>query len=282
MNTFQHIRGISPIKEKFLWENGILTWENYLQSNQNWFHKSLQNAVGWELKQSITSLDANDFYYFFQKLPAKEHWRMIPHLHQKSAFFDIETTGNLTVGNHITTICLFDGVNLYSYVRGDNLYQFAEDIQKYEMVVTYNGKSFDVPFIEWEFGMKLNKIHLDLMHPLRALGIRGGLKNCEKKVGIHRGDLLDVDGYDAVLLWDAFQKTQQRKYLETLLAYNALDSINLQKLMHIVYERHSKLLPFQVEPLDRTNDFDLPFMPDVSAIRAIKQNRDELDWRIGR
>ena len=66
--------------------------------------------------------------------------------------------------------------------------------------MTYNGKSFDIPFIESHFGAKLTHAHIDLRYILASLGYRGGLKGCEKQLGIDRGDLKNVDGYFAVLL----------------------------------------------------------------------------------
>lgn len=35
-----------------------------------------------------------------------------------------------------------------TYVQGQNLDEFAGDIRSYQVIITYNGKSFDIPFIE--------------------------------------------------------------------------------------------------------------------------------------
>jgi len=46
-----------------------------------------------------------------------------------------------------TFIALFDGRSIRTYVQGENLNRYADDIQDYRMLVTYNGKSFDVPYM---------------------------------------------------------------------------------------------------------------------------------------
>jgi uncharacterized protein YprB with RNaseH-like and TPR domain len=46
-----------------------------------------------------------------------------------------------------------------------------------------------------------------------------------------RGNLSDVDGFFAVLLWNEYRKTGNQKALDTLLAYNVQDTVNLQNLM---------------------------------------------------
>ena len=48
------------------------------------------------------------------------------------------------------------------------------------MIVTYNGKTFDVPFIEKYFGIRMNHAHIDLRYVLKSLGYSGGLKMFEQ------------------------------------------------------------------------------------------------------
>ena len=66
------------------------------------------------------------------------------------AYLDIETT----------TIALYNGESIYHYVNNHNLDDFLDDINKYKVIVTYNGKSFDVPFIDNYFGIELNHAHI--------------------------------------------------------------------------------------------------------------------------
>ena len=55
------------------------------------------------------------------------------------------------------------------------------------MIVTYNGKSFDIPFIENYFNIRLDHAQIDLRYVLYSLGFRGGLKGCRKTAGNGQG-----------------------------------------------------------------------------------------------
>ena len=101
--------------------------------------------------------------------------------------------------------------------------------------MTYNGKTFDMPFIRRYLGVPVDQAHIDLRYVLASLGYRGGLKECERQMGLDRGELEEVDGYFAVLLWRHYVQHSDRRTLETLLAYNALDVINLEQLMVRAY-----------------------------------------------
>ena len=112
---------------------------------------------------------------------------------------------------------------------------------------------------------------IDLRYILSGLGFTGGLKGCEIKAGIDRGELAGLDGYDAVLLWNDYAKTGNQKALETLLAYNMYDVVNLETLMVMAYNLKlkdtpfsgTKLLPDAVLP-------QIPFKGDLETIDAIQ------------
>jgi uncharacterized protein YprB with RNaseH-like and TPR domain len=147
-----------------------------------------------------------------------------------------------------------------------------EDIGRYNVIVTYNGKTFDVPFIEKYFGIEMTHAHIDLRYVLKSLGYGGGLKRCEKALGLDRGDLDGVDGFFAVLLWREFQQTGNIKALETLLAYNIEDVVNLETLMVLAYNMKLKDTPFsRTHALSMPKIPDIPFKPDRSTIERIRQ-----------
>ena len=87
------------------------------------------------------------------------------------------------------------------------------------------------PFLRDRLGCPLDQAHIDLRYVLASLGYKGGLKKCETALGIDRGDLDGVDGSLAVLLWEEYRKTGSPKALDTLLAYNIEDVVNLETLM---------------------------------------------------
>jgi uncharacterized protein YprB with RNaseH-like and TPR domain len=187
------------------------------------------------------------------------------------AYVDIETTGLGGPGDYITTIALYDGESVFTYVHGDNLNDFRDDLYKYKLLVTYNGKGFDIPFIRSYLGIPVNHAHIDLRFVLASLGYRGGLKGCEKQFGLDREELEGVDGFFAVLLWWDFQRHGNDKALQTLLAYNVLDVINLETLMVRAYNLKLSGTPFEeTRRLPESQPAGNPFVADMETVERLR------------
>jgi len=223
-NTFIHIQGIGTITEQRLWESGLRDWDAFTDDISIPLSGKRKYLLQKGIDESRQHLYQNNPVYFSKCLPANQSWRFFPAFRNSIAYLDIETTGLDRYFNDITTIALYDGHEIKTYVHGQNLEDFIEDIQKYKVIVTYNGKSFDIPFIESFFNIRLNHAQIDLRYVLYSLGYRGGLKGVERQLGTDRGNLRDVDGFFAVLLWDEYLKTGDQKALDTLLAYNDLNN----------------------------------------------------------
>ena len=113
--------------------------------------------------------------------------------------------------------------------------------------------------------------HIDLRYILRSVGLTGGLKGCETQAGIDRGELTGLDGYDAVLLWNDYQRNGNQKALETLLAYNSQDIVNLEILMVLAYNLKLKDTPFvQINQLPDPVLPKIPFKGDPETIERIR------------
>ncbi len=224
------------------------------------------------LQNSLVALE-NDPSFFTRQLSSSEPWRIFPHYRDRTAYLDIETTG-LDDAAEVTTIALYNGHEVFTYINGRNLDDFVRDIQKYQVIVSYNGKSFDIPFLERYFRIRLDHAQIDLRYVLARLGFKGGLKGCEKQLGMNRGNLDGVDGYFAVLLWHQYLHNNDESALETLLAYNIEDTVNLERLMVEAYNRNvlatpfaeKLLLPFPAPPPN-------PFVADYDCIERIKRSQ---------
>ena len=217
-------------------------------------------------------LEAGDAGYFYGRLPGDQQWRMFPEFQHAAAFVDIETTGLGAPGDYITSIVLLKDRELKHYVQGDNLPDFVQELDAHQLLVTYNGKCFDVPFIKDYFGISVPHAQIDLRYVLASLGYRGGLKSCEVQLGLHREELADVDGFFAVLLWFDYQKNGNEQALETLLAYNAEDVVNLSTLMVLAYNKKVSATPFADRlGLPDPPTVGIPFRPHGPTIERIKQ-----------
>ncbi len=243
-----------------------------LRENPPGLPPSIRSIFCAHLRKSIDELEEENAAFFAERMPAGERWRIFPDFHHSVAYVDIETTGLRPELNSITTIALYDGRSVHYFVQGRNLIDFVDRVKRYKLLVTYNGKSFDIPFIERSFGVEITAAHIDLRYVLRSLGYTGGLKGCERQLGIDRGELKGVDGYFAVLLWSDYVENGNELALETLLAYNIEDVINLEKLMVIAYNMKIKHTPFAgSHQFDLAGSPDIPFKPDGDTIKKIRK-----------
>ena len=269
-NTFCHLPGVGAISEKNLWAAGIHSWE-CLENDCERIPQKRLDRLRSLLSDSYEEMKALNPHYFYECLPSHQHWRLFPDFQDSIAYLDIETTGLDPRLDHITTIAFYDSKDIHYYVRGKNLDEFKDDIQKYKLLATYNGKTFDVPFIESRLGIKLNHAHIDLRYILKNLGYSGGLKSCERQLGFDRGKLRSVDGYMAVMLWYEYKNTGDRKALDTLLAYNIEDVLSLENLLVFAFNKKLRETPFYPEQKmpDRLQPRN-PFDADIQLIDKLK------------
>lgn len=270
-NTFLHIPGIGLKTEQQIWNAGVLFWDDWQKSAPFAISESKKQLISYHL-QKFQDQDSGRPDFYAKLLPSNQHWRLFPHFRDKTAYFDIETNGQGREQCEITTICLYDGTTVRTYVQGENLEDFADDIAAFDVIVTYNGKSFDVPVVESCLHTRLPQVHIDLRHILYNLGYRGGLKGCEKQLGIYRHELDGVDGFFAVLLWQEYQQSGDRKVLDTLLAYNIADAVNLECLLVHAYNLNIAETPFRLSHYIAVPDTPpFPYTPDPIIVNKIKQ-----------
>lgn len=246
-HTFQHLHGIGDKTEKRIWAAGLTTWEEFLNSpSQAPLSQWQRDLACAELENSFRALECRDAQYFTDKMSSALHWRLFPEFGQRVAYLDIETSGAVAGLSHLTVVGVYDGNQPRAYIRGDNLKQFAPEIDEFTLLVTYNGKLFDLPFLRQELGIPLPHAHIDLRYSLAALGYKGGLKKIERTLGMEReGPVALLDGWCAVLLWQ-YHEQGESGALETLIRYNLEDVIHLPALLACVYNTRIRGLPFTV------------------------------------
>jgi len=272
-NTFIHIQSIGIKTEQKLWDVGIRDWDIFSEDLPIPIPAGRKYFLKKGIEKSRHHLYHRNPQYFSKRLPSNQSWRMFSEFRDSTAYLDIETTGLDRHYDSITTIALYDGQVIKTYVPGQNLEDFLDDIHKYKVIVTYNGKSFDIPFIESFFRIRLNHAHIDLRYILYSLGFKGGLKSIEHQLGTDRGDLRDIDGYFAVLLWNEYVRTGDQKALETLLSYNVQDTITLENLMVIAYNMKLKETPFYDTHLIEDPTLPVnPYRADLATVDRIKRS----------
>ena len=152
------------------------------------------------------------------------------------AYLDIETTGLSAFTGAITVVgiylCNKMDTGFVQLVGHDiTRYTLLEALEGVDIIYTYNGHRFDLPFINVQLGVNLEEMftHHDLMYDCWHCNLRGGFKAVERQLGISR-ELVEVDGRMAVNLWWRYVDSFDLEALDTLLAYNKEDVVNLKEL----------------------------------------------------
>lgn len=233
-NSFIPVRGVGEHTERELWRQGITQWDAFDPS-----------AVGPKTARRIEAfiesgrprLEAGDARFFATRFPSHSRWRLFENFGSEAVYLDIETTGLSRRRHDVTVVSLHRAGETTTLVRGRDLTpsRLRNRLAEADLLVTYNGKRFDVPFLERAFDLDIDLPHLDLMYPCRRLDLTGGLKTVEGTLGIDREDP-DISGRDAVRLWHAYERGD-RSALETLIRYNRADTVNLRAVTEAVCRR---------------------------------------------
>lgn len=238
-HSFLHLPGIGEATERKLWDQGVRSWDDLESSLGDVFGAKKAATVAAGLEESRAAFESGEFKYFSDRMRGAHMWRLIPACEDSVAYLDIETTGlGFPPQSHSTTIAvLFKGELIVEHEPARKLELLERLEAEAKMVVTFNGLCFDMPFLRHETGLSLGLPHVDLCVWFRRHDIRGGLKAIQRAFPhVHQRASMDIDGFDAVRLWRMHKRGVPRA-LETLMTYNAEDSLVLQPLMHIAYER---------------------------------------------
>lgn len=253
--TFVHVPGIGRATERSLWESGITSWRKFLDTSSN---KSIslrsRPHVYRFIEQSLEALTNADSAFFGKYLPRAELWRLTPQFEKKTVFLDIETTGLSPYYDEVTLVGLYDGRQVQTFIAGHNLERLPATLKQYDIVVTFNGTLFDLPFLKAKFpNLQLPQVHLDLRFILKRLGHSGGLKLIEQELGLRRNKLVhDVNGFMATVLWARYLRGDLTA-LEQLIQYNAADITSLHSLLRYSYQQlTARLLHGSSSRLPRT------------------------------
>jgi len=241
-NTFSILNGIGEKLERKLWGTGILTWDDFMDCSDITCitpHKKV--LFDTSLSSARDALEHADAGFFACTVKRRDHWRLFDIFKQDSVCLDIETNGLMPgSGGVVTVVGIYDGFDYKCFVRHKNLTaeNIMEEISRYKYLITFYGAVFDIPYLLRAMpGLKFEIPHFDICFGTRRLGFRGGLKRLETELGIARDETVkDMDGYDAVKLWEYAQRGSSDS-LELLKLYNKEDTVNLSAIAEIVYQR---------------------------------------------
>jgi uncharacterized protein YprB with RNaseH-like and TPR domain len=241
-SSFAFLEKVGDKLEQNLWQQGIYNWDHFLNRK---YVKGLSRPrklyYDRKIMQAKKALYNFDSSYFADKLPSSEVWRLYDFFKEDTVFFDIETTG-LSDYADVTMFGLFDGYETKTLIRNIswNLDALKKEFRKYKLIVTYNGTSFDLPFVRKRYPDLIpeNIPHFDLRFACNRVGLTGGLKEVERRLGIKRDKIVEgLYGGDALRLWKMYKASGDDHYLKLLVEYNEEDIINLKTIADVVVKK---------------------------------------------
>jgi uncharacterized protein YprB with RNaseH-like and TPR domain len=166
-------------------------------------------------------------------------------------FVDIETTGLYAIHPLflIGTLGFADGQGVIRQYLARNfdeeravLYEAFQWIKKMELLVSFNGRCFDLPYLRnrmrfHRLAAEWDRFHLDLLHPARRR-YRGRLPDCrlltlEREVlGAVREN--DIPGAQVAENYHRFLDSNDRAYLDPILRHNINDLMAMAELLGVL------------------------------------------------
>ncbi len=240
-NSFIFLDKIGEKLEKSIWQQGILSWDQFLAAKSvKGISRKRKMYYDRIVLQARSALYSQCSGYFIGRLPQCENWRLYDNFKDQAVFLDIETSG-MSRYDDITVFGIFDGINTKTMIRGINMdyKELKKELDRYKLIVTYNGSTFDIPFIRKRYPRLLPQVpNFDLRVACQRVNLTGGLKEIEKKFGIERSKIVeDMYGGDALRLWKMYRVTGDSYYLKLLVEYNEEDVYNLKKIADTVTAR---------------------------------------------
>lgn len=169
---------------------------------------------------------------------------------QQPLFFDIETTGLSADISAITLIgCCDMDRNITQWFNEDGFSQkqilsdFLAFIKSYDTLITFNGTTFDLPFLtskikEFKLNASFDRYeHLDLYQILKPYKNLWGLKNFRQKnleeyLGFHRTDKLS--GKKLIKTYQNYLEKGDTKDKEAVLLHNREDLLGLRNIYSLM------------------------------------------------
>lgn len=242
------VYGIGPVWERRLKQQGYLTIDD-LRKHPRW-----QSSAN-QFLELIEDNDIGSLQNWLWRYLPKSH----PLVHYLASFcreedftiLDIETLG--LFGRAIVLLGVAkpkkNVIDIHQYLLRDipdepgALWEFISHLNEKAAMITFNGRSFDVPFIRERLGFygmeaSLNNPHFDLLHFSRRAW-RDQLPDCrlgtlEKHLGVQR----DVDIPSALVpeFYETYLKTGNVGPLVAIVEHNKQDLLTLISLFSKLYE----------------------------------------------
>ena len=214
-------------------------------------HDSTGNGIGERIRLRRRSR-ARDLAEIAAEVESPERGLFRRYGHQRMLFLDIETCGLSAAPVFLVGLCMIGDRNLvlrqlfardYSEERA-LLEELARLAREFDFLVTFNGKSFDVPFLRdrathHRMGFSLELPHLDLLWMARRRW-KHALPDCRLKTlewhVLRRRRAGDVSGAEIPGLYHDFVKRGEPYRLLPVFHHNLLDVVAMVELIPPLFD----------------------------------------------
>ncbi len=205
----------------------------------------------------------------FTKEITDDAFASLPLANKDTLFFDIETTGIPGGSSHISVIGATVATGNTAFVRQwfverpdvekEALAGFLEFSRNFGTIVSYNGVTFDVPYLNGRAafygltGSLEGKNHIDLLKLTRPFAKVHALENrklktVEKALGIRRED--EISGADCITCYRQYLSSGNPFYRDLILLHNQEDITNLIKVSAVLAYEELFTGKFKITGLD--------------------------------
>ncbi len=248
LSDLKLVYGIGSVREKKLKDEGYETVED-LQSHQKWGDKA--KSVKKEFQEELTR--AFDVLRKWKSLSDPSFLRFSGLFEkQQFAIVDIETLGLSNQPIFLLGLAhpTNSGVTVHQFLAEDlnrelaTLVNFSDYLNERELILTYNGKNFDIPYIERRLSYygerkKFSHPHLDLYLFTRKF-LSPRTRNCKLDtiertiLGVDRD--LDVPSSRVPDFYSTYREKKNPGPLMPILAHNRQDLLSLTDLYRKLVE----------------------------------------------
>jgi uncharacterized protein YprB with RNaseH-like and TPR domain len=249
LNDLKLIHGIGTTREKGLKEQGYTTVQD-LVDHDRWGEKA--ESVSQVFRENNTT-EAYGVLRKWKSLSDPDLVKLAGLVNKEDyAFVDIETMGLSNQPIFLLGIShpVAGGILVHQYLAGDlnqemaTLVQFSKKLDDLGIILTYNGKNFDIPYIERRLsyygkGKKFSQPHLDLYLFTKKF-LKDRVKNCqlntieESILGIERD--LDVPSRLVPDFYKTYRDKGNPGPLLPILAHHRQDMLSLADLFQKITE----------------------------------------------
>lgn len=166
-------------------------------------------------------------------------------------FIDIETSGLYYIHPVflVGMLTFKDGQGLISQVLARNpdeeralLFETLNYLKKANIIVSFNGRSFDVPYLKGRMRFQglndeISSFHFDLLRQARR-NYRSQLPNCRlltiERYLFNQERVDDLPGAQVAEYYQRYLETEDRGYLQPILEHNACDLLTMAKLLGLI------------------------------------------------